>query len=180
MSGQDDSGTLDGLTFDNRFVRELPGDPEVANLSRQVMGACYSRVDPLLTAAPRKVAHSREMAERLGLSPETCESPDFARVFSGNRQLKGMEPFASCYGGHQFGNWAGQLGDGRVINLGEVVTPSPDSSNFSERWMLHGPQRRGPDGRFCWSRVPPTVERSRVSGEPASSSWTGVTCPTPR
>jgi uncharacterized protein YdiU (UPF0061 family) len=41
-----------------------------------------------------------------------------------------MEPFAMCYGGHQFGHWAGQLGDGRAINLGEVVNAQ------GERWML--------------------------------------------
>ena len=42
----------------------------------------------------------------------------------GNRLLPEMVPYATCYGGHQFGNWAGQLGDGRAINLGEVVTPA--------------------------------------------------------
>ncbi|MBZ0120856.1 MAG: YdiU family protein, partial [Sandaracinaceae bacterium] len=44
-----------------------------------------------------------------------------AEVFSGNRLIEGMEPYAACYGGHQFGRWAGQLGDGRAITLGEVV-----------------------------------------------------------
>jgi len=41
-----------------------------------------------------------------------------------------MQPHASCYGGHQFGNWAGQLGDGRAINLGEVL------NKRGERWVL--------------------------------------------
>ncbi|WP_292743909.1 protein adenylyltransferase SelO family protein, partial [Methylophaga sp. UBA3595] len=48
------------------------------------------------------------------------ESRQFTNVFAGNEILKGMQPHAMCYGGHQFGNWAGQLGDGRAINLGEV------------------------------------------------------------
>ena len=44
--------------------------------------------------------------------------------------LSGMQPYAMCYGGHQFGNWAGQLGDGRAINLGEV-----ENAN-GEHWAL--------------------------------------------
>ena len=44
--------------------------------------------------------------------------------------LPDMDPHAACYGGHQFGNWAGQLGDGRAINLGEIV------NGQGERWVL--------------------------------------------
>ena len=51
-------------------------------------------------------------------------------MLSGNRLVPGMTPYATCYGGHQFGNWAGQLGDGRAINLGEIV------NGRSERWAL--------------------------------------------
>ena len=115
------SGALNRLRFDNRFTRELPGDPDAANRRRQVRGACYSLVKPTPVAAPQLVAYSREVAELLGLSPQACQSDAFAQVFTGNRLLPGMQPFAMCYGGHQFGNWAGQLGDGRAINLGEVV-----------------------------------------------------------
>jgi uncharacterized protein YdiU (UPF0061 family) len=57
-------------------------------------------------------------------------SESFLRAFSGHPLLPGMQPFAMCYGGHQFGHWAGQLGDGRAINLGEVVGPDGD------RWMM--------------------------------------------
>jgi uncharacterized protein YdiU (UPF0061 family) len=122
--------TLEGLKFDNRFVRELPADPRTDNHRRQVIGACYSRVRPTRVSAPRLVACSAEMAARLDLSPETCATQAFAEVFAGNRLLDGMDPHATCYGGHQFGNWAGQLGDGRAINLGEVV------NTLGERWVL--------------------------------------------
>jgi uncharacterized protein YdiU (UPF0061 family) len=118
------------LRFDNRFTRELPGDPDTRNRRRQVQGACYSWVQPTAVAAPQRVAYSREVAELLGLSAQTCQSDAFTEVFTGNRLLPGMQPFAMCYGGHQFGNWAGQLGDGRAINLGEIVHPD------SGRWML--------------------------------------------
>lgn len=106
--------------YDNRFTQFLPGDSETRNFRRQVFGACYSRVQPTSVPGPRLVAYSPEMAEELGLTPEQCGSDLFRQVFAGNQVLDGMDPFAMCYGGHQFGNWAGQLGDGRAINLAEV------------------------------------------------------------
>ncbi len=111
------------LTFDNQFVRELPVDPRSDNQCRQVLGAAFSRVAPAGVSAPQLVACAREVAELLGLDAESCASSDFVQVFSGNKLLPGMDPYALCYGGHQFGSWAGQLGDGRAINLGEVVPP---------------------------------------------------------
>jgi uncharacterized protein YdiU (UPF0061 family) len=122
--------TLDTLTFDNRFVRELRADPDASNERRQVTGACYSRVFPKRTQQPEMVACAREVAESLGLTEEACATDDFLQVFSGNKILSGMDPVANCYGGHQFGNWAGQLGDGRAINLGEVV------NDADQRWAL--------------------------------------------
>ncbi|HEY5789188.1 MAG TPA: YdiU family protein [Gammaproteobacteria bacterium] len=118
------------LRFDNRFVRELPGDPSGAPHPRQVHGACYSRVQPRRASAPQLLAHAAEVAELLGLDAAAVAAPAFAEVFAGNRQLPGMDPYAMCYGGHQFGQWAGQLGDGRAINLGEVVNAR------GERWAL--------------------------------------------
>jgi len=111
---------LDTLHFDNRFLRALPGDPDTRNIPRQVAGACYSRVNPTPVSKPQLVAYAKEVADLLDLSDELCRSEDFVQVFVGNRLAQGMEPYATCYGGHQFGVWAGQLGDGRAINLGEV------------------------------------------------------------
>ncbi len=121
---------LDDLIFDNRFIRELPADPETANHRRQVTGACYSRVIPTKVSRPQLVAFSREVADLLDLSDELCGSEEFLQVFSGNRLSSGMEPYATCYGGHQFGYWAGQLGDGRAINLGEII------NRRGQRWAL--------------------------------------------
>jgi len=118
------------LQFDNRFTRCLPGDPQPENFRRQVRGACYSRVRPTPVVAPQLLGWSADMAARLGLTLDPFTNPEVADVFGGNRLLDGMDPFAMCYGGHQFGNWAGQLGDGRAINLGEVVAPD------RQRWML--------------------------------------------
>ena len=139
--------TLMGLNFDNSFVRELPADPLASNSRRQVSGACYSRVDPTPVSSPRLFAHAVEVSTALGISEADVRQPEFADVFGGNTLLEGMEPHAACYGGHQFGNWAGQLGDGRAISLGEVVNAE------GERWevQLKGagptPYSRMGDGR---------------------------------
>ena len=120
---------LDELRFDNRYAAELPGDPIAANTRRQV-AACYSPVLPTPVRAPRLVGWSAEAAALLDLPAEVAETGRHAEVFAGNRVLPGMKPIATCYGGHQFGNWAGQLGDGRAINLGEVV------NRRGERWTM--------------------------------------------
>ncbi len=124
------SSAWDGLRFDNRFVRELPADPLSQNARRQVAEACYSLVSPTPVANPQRVAYSREVAELLDLDSRVLESDAFAEVFAGNQLVAGMEPYAMCYGGHQFGNWAGQLGDGRAINLGEAV------NDAGQHWTL--------------------------------------------
>ncbi|QRP62528.1 YdiU family protein [Rhodanobacter sp. FDAARGOS 1247] len=135
------------LRFDNAFVRDLPGDPQQGAGLRQVEGALYSRIDPTPVAAPRLLAHSAEMAATLGFSEAEVAAPEFAQLFGGNALLDGMQPYAANYGGHQFGQWAGQLGDGRAISLGEVINAA------GERWELQlkgaglTPYSRGADGR---------------------------------
>src|SRR5690606_6722364 len=134
------------LRYDNAFVRDLPGDPVHGPRVREVRQA-WSAVMPTAVAAPSLLAHSREMAAAVGLSEAELRSPDFAEVFAGNRLLPGMQPFAANYGGHQFGQWAGQLGDGRAISLGEALNAT------GERWELQlkgagrTPYSRGADGR---------------------------------
>ena len=121
---------LDDLTFDNRFVEQLPADTEVGNACRQVIGACYSHVKPTPVQDPKTIIVAREVADLLDLSEDVCISEEFTHIFAGNRLAKGMQPYAMCYGGHQFGQWAGQLGDGRAINLGEAVNTK------NEHWAL--------------------------------------------
>ena len=72
---------LDTLTFDNRFLAELPGDPDSGPRRREVRGAVWSRVAPTPVAAPRTLAVSREMAETLGFSEVDTASEAFAQVF---------------------------------------------------------------------------------------------------
>lgn len=118
------------LTFDNRFSNELPADSIKDNTRRQVHNACFSWVEPTKVSAPTLISFSKETAELLDLSDNDCNDDQFLQTFVGNSLLEGMQPYAMCYGGHQFGNWAGQLGDGRAINLGEIVNAKV------EHWAL--------------------------------------------
>ena len=118
------------LRFDDSFTRKLPADSCQHNSPHQVHHACYSQAVPAVASNPRTIAYASEVAELLDLPDSWCNSRDFSAVFSGNRLLPGMKPYASNYGGHQFGHWAGQLGDGRAINLGEVI------NSRGERWTL--------------------------------------------
>jgi uncharacterized protein YdiU (UPF0061 family) len=133
--------------FDNRFTAELPGDPDPSLERRQVLGACWSGVMPTPVPAPRLLAHSPEMATALGLTADDVRAPWFAQVMAGNALVEGMVPTAACYGGHQFGAWAGQLGDGRAISLGEL------RASDGGRWELQlkgagpTPYSRTADGR---------------------------------
>ncbi|MEB3330360.1 MAG: YdiU family protein [Candidatus Sericytochromatia bacterium] len=128
-------------------MQDLPVDLSEAPGPRQVHGAVASRVLPTSVARPRLLAHAEEVAGMLGLSAAAVSSEGFAEVFGGNALTPGMEPWATCYGGHQFGVWAGQLGDGRALSLGEVVLAS------GQRWELQlkgagpTPYSRGADGR---------------------------------
>ena len=134
------------LVFDNRFTRDLPADPSDDPHPRQVHGACFSRVTPRRASAPRLLAHSPEVAAMLGLDADAVASPTFAEVFAGNRVLPGMDPYAMCYGGHQFGTWAGQLGDGRAINLGETVNARGERHVLQLKGAGRTPYARHADG----------------------------------
>ncbi|MGL1833420.1 protein adenylyltransferase SelO [Rhodocyclaceae bacterium SMB388] len=133
--------------FDNRFVRELPADPHDSPQVRQVHGACYSRVMPTPVRKPRLLAWSREVAASLDLTEQDVMTPAFAELFAGNALAPGMEPYAACYGGHQFGRWAGQLGDGRAITLGEAINGRGERLELQLKGAGPTPYSRRADGR---------------------------------
>uniref|UniRef100_H0XAL6 Selenoprotein O n=1 Tax=Otolemur garnettii TaxID=30611 RepID=H0XAL6_OTOGA len=149
---------LAGLRFDNRALRALPVEvpppsPEDAAFApRPVPGACFSRVRPAPLREPRLVALSEPALALLGLAAPSAVATreaeaEAALFFSGNALLPGAEPAAHCYCGHQFGQFAGQLGDGAAMYLGEVCTAA------GERWELQlkgagpTPFSRQADGR---------------------------------
>jgi uncharacterized protein YdiU (UPF0061 family) len=78
---------------------------------------------PTPLPAPYFVAASSRAAALVGLDAEALARDDFVAAFTGNTLLPGSEPLSAVYSGHQFGVWAGQLGDGRAILLGELDGP---------------------------------------------------------
>ena len=131
------------------YKRQLPADPETRNTRRQVMQACYSWVSPTPVSAPTLLSYSKEAADLFCLSEQDCQSDAFLNALSGNELLDGMEPYAMCYGGHQFGNWAGQLGDGRAINLGEVLNEKNQLWAMQLKGAGPTPYSRTADGLAC-------------------------------
>lgn len=138
-----EAADLSTLEFDDSFTRTLPADPEGRNFVRQVSTASYSSVTPTPVSAPRLLAWSDDCASLLGLSRPTTDTGATVDLLAGNKLAPTMRPYAARYGGHQFGAWAGQLGDGRAITLGEL-TPHP-----GKRWEL---QLKGA-GRTPYSRT---------------------------
>jgi len=133
------------LNIKDKFIKELPADPIMGNSRRQVVEACFSYVTPKTTTKPELLHVSLDMLSAIGLSNEEVGTSTFLKIVTGNKILPNTKPFAMCYGGHQFGNWAGQLGDGRAINLTEVEYKN-------QRWLLQlkgageTPYSRGADG----------------------------------
>ncbi|HIE5650953.1 TPA: protein adenylyltransferase SelO [Stenotrophomonas maltophilia] len=133
--------------FDNRLLTVLPGDPEAGPRRREVREAAWSSVMPTPVAAPTLLAWSPEVAALLGIDVAEVSSGTFAQVFAGNALYPGMQPWAANYGGHQFGHWAGQLGDGRAISLGELVAPDGRHWELQLKGAGPTPYSRGADGR---------------------------------
>ena len=138
---------LDALPFGDRFVRSLVADPDTSNVPRRVPGASYSHVTPTPVPAPMLLAWSDDLGTRLGIARPPLGPGVAADVFAGNRHLPGMRPYAARYGGHQFGHWADQLGDGRAITLGELRAPDGTSWELQLKGAGRTPYSRSADGR---------------------------------
>jgi uncharacterized protein YdiU (UPF0061 family) len=136
------------------------------------MGAAFStRLQPTPVDRPYWVGRSATVAGELGLPAHWMDSDAALEALAGNAVLPGSEPLASVYSGHQFGVWAGQLGDGRAILLGEIDTP-----NGLHELQLKGagrtPYSRGGDGR--------AVLRSSIREFLCSEAMHGLRIPTTR
>ena len=105
---------ISNLKWSSDFVSQTPGDNTEENFPRQVLNACWSHAIPSIVPNPKMIVWSKEMAKILKIDKIETD------LLSGNKLCTGMAPYAQCYGGHQFGAWAGQLGDGRAITLGEI------------------------------------------------------------
>ncbi|MFT7799201.1 selenoprotein O isoform X1 [Arapaima gigas] len=159
MGAAASGSALERLRFDNVALKRLPLDTSDELGARTVRGACFSRARPQPLLAPRFAAVSAPALALLGLrEQEVLRDPLAPEYLSGSRLLPGSEPAAHCYCGHQFGQFAGQLGDGAACYLGEALVPEGQSAellreNPSGRWemQLKGtgltPYSRQADGR---------------------------------
>ncbi|OSY86927.1 hypothetical protein WH52_14180 [Tenacibaculum holothuriorum] len=159
------------LNIQDTFNKELPADKILENSRRQVLDACFSYVIPKKTSNPQLIHVSEEMLAAIGIPSKEAQSEDFLKVITGNLILENTHPYAMCYGGHQFGNWAGQLGDGRAINLTEIV-------HNKQRWAL---QLKG-TGETPYSRTADglAVLRSSIREYLCSEAMYHVGVPTTR
>jgi uncharacterized protein YdiU (UPF0061 family) len=131
----------------------------------------YTRLQPQALPSPYWVSRNPGMARELGLEQEWFESNAALEVFAGNRVPPGAEPLASVYSGHQFGQWAGQLGDGRAILLGELETAS-GGIEVQLKGAGRTPYSRMGDGR--------AVLRSSIREYLCSEAMHGLGIPTTR
>lgn len=106
------------LDIDQRFADHLPADHLSVNMPRHVLEACFSFVETKVPSNPKMLHISASFLEQLGV--EIGNEEEFLKVVSGAIPYPSAKQYAMCYGGHQFGNWAGQLGDGRAINIVEL------------------------------------------------------------
>jgi uncharacterized protein YdiU (UPF0061 family) len=103
-------------------------------------------LQPSPLPAPYWVGRSEALARELGLEEESWATDEALHTLTGNRTAPGSAPLASVYSGHQFGQWAGQLGDGRAILLGEVAV-AEGTQEIQLKGAGRTPYSRGGDGR---------------------------------
>lgn len=139
-----DSGSL---VFDQGFVEHLPADRSSVNIPREVKDACYTLVLPSAVTKPSLLAWSDHAGSQLGIAKPDADAAVLTAVLAGNQLLPGMKPYAARYGGHQFGRWAGQLGDGRAITLGELTLPDQTRWDMQLKGAGPTPYSRSGDGR---------------------------------
>jgi serine/tyrosine/threonine adenylyltransferase len=132
--------TLQDIQKTNNFTSNLPPDPQYPTPAeshaapreklgpRMVREALYTYVRPEPTEDPELLAVSKRALHDIGLSEDQADSELLKEAVAGNKffwdeEKGGVYPWAQCYGGFQFGSWAGQLGDGRAISLFESINP---------------------------------------------------------
>lgn len=122
-----------GLRWHNSFAELGPG--------------FFTRLSPTPLPAPYWVGRNAALARELGLDAQWMQSQRALDVLTGNVLLPGADPLACVYSGHQFGYWAGQLGDGRAILLGEIEIPGGQTREIQLKGAGRTPYSRTADGR---------------------------------
>jgi uncharacterized protein YdiU (UPF0061 family) len=134
------------MTFSNAFIKTLPGEAETSSHSRSV-DAFWSPIKATVVSNPQLLASSAEVCAMLDVDPQALQHAPWLNALAGNDLLPGMISYATNYGGHQFGHWAGQLGDGRAIFLGEITNARHESFELQLKGAGPTPYSRRSDGR---------------------------------
>ncbi|SMQ48234.1 unnamed protein product [Zymoseptoria tritici ST99CH_3D7] len=183
------------LPKSNNFTQKLPPDAEYPtpasshkadrkNLGpRLVKNAAYTFVRPEPFKKSELVGVSKTALRDLAIDPAAVKTEDFKGTFAGNRIItleadkepgeKDVYPWAQCYGGYQFGQWAGQLGDGRAISLFETTNPN---TNKRYEIQLKGAGKT-PYSRFADGKA---VVRSSIREFVVSEALNALKIPTTR
>lgn len=136
---------LSNKIYKKEFVHTFKGD-DTGNLNpRQTPGVLYSKAVPTPVNEPKLLAWSADLANELGIQKPKDQKD--IEILGGNHVSSSMYPYAARYGGHQFGSWAGQLGDGRAITLGEWEAKNGASYELQLKGAGPTPYSRRADGR---------------------------------
>jgi serine/tyrosine/threonine adenylyltransferase len=130
------------VNIHHRYASALDADPSKLNHPRQVQGAHYSYVQPEHFNSGRLIHYNHDLGHHLSIDDE--DKAYLIALFLGKEKVD--TSFAMCYGGHQFGNWAGQLGDGRAINLGDIIDQSGHHRELQIKGAGPTPYSRTADG----------------------------------
>jgi len=147
-----------GLKLENHYAR-LPEE-------------FYTRMPAGKIGTPRLVHANPQAAALIDLDPAVFSDPRFAEIVSGHRPLEGFAPLAMVYSGHQFGVWAGQLGDGRALLIGQVRNTRGELWDIQLKGAGKTPYSRFGDGR--------AVMRSTIREYLASEAIAALGIPTSR
>lgn len=154
------------------YIRSL-SDLQFGNQFAQLGEEFFARVPPTPISAPYLVAHSPTLFSELKFADELSQDASFLNIFSGNQLANGSQSLAAVYSGHQFGVWAGQLGDGRALLLGDLDDlEGSGKQEFQLKGAGKTPFSRMGDGR--------AVLRSSIREFLCSEAMAGLSIPTTR
>ncbi len=138
----------------------------------------YHRQSPASVSSAQLIRVNNSLAQELNIDPAWLKSEEGVAVLAGNAIAEGSDPIATVYAAHQFGNWNPQLGDGRALLLGEVVSRSGQRFDIQLKGSGPTPYSRGGDGL---APLGPVLREYVVSeamhalGVPTSRSLAAVT-----
>jgi uncharacterized protein YdiU (UPF0061 family) len=151
----------------------LPLAGRLENAYAGLPGEFYTRMPAERVGERPQLVHANPAAAKLiDLDPAAFADPEFAEIFSGHRPLAGFTPLAMVYAGHQFGVWAGQLGDGRALLIGQVRNRAGELWDIQLKGSGRTPYSRFGDGR--------AVMRSCIREYLCSEAMAGLGIPTSR